>query len=371
MPQDLDYTRETRSEKKQSAALEGVNGPVGIRNGVQCINWVVDQNTVIFLLNRIPSTSGGTLFPSGPTRFKEPRQGFCDPSLSDAIRRFQQANGLKPDGVVDPGGPTSARMRALATGIRPQSNGASADAGEFIDRVQELIDLLQLLSERLRGTPQGGQFQSLAVELQQLLARSGTPRPSRPLPVRNVAILEIAVIAAAVIVAILAITAVLVGPKPQKGVDIKGLTDELIEGIAARVRRAQQLLLGLLASVFGTIANALSRLNDLAHQITRKTGTCGDQFAEFETQTTKLVFVLSLPGTRLPSPTRLGEVPDIIKIGRDWLKSLVDLIGCLGAAGFPILQFLHAPLQGGLTLLDLMVKFLFGGNLPNALRLAR
>src|SRR5690348_9180818 len=37
----MDYTRPTRSEKNQSAALEGVNGAVGIRNGVQCANFVV------------------------------------------------------------------------------------------------------------------------------------------------------------------------------------------------------------------------------------------------------------------------------------------------------------------------------------------
>src|SRR5262249_54763242 len=159
---------------------------------------------------------------------------------------------------------------------------------------------------------EGTQFRSIAVDLEQLLARAGVQRQSRPLPVRNSAAIPIAIIAIAVVAALLTVIVIL-GPKDQKGVDIKGLTDEIVNGFAARIRRAQQLLLGLLATVFGTIANAVSRLNDLAHQITQETKTCGDQFAEFEKQTTKLVFALSFPDKRFPQPLVRGPLPDMLE----------------------------------------------------------
>jgi len=110
----------SREDKKAPTAPTpgGLSGPVGIRRGKQVTNKATDQSTVIGLLNEIPLASGGTLTPDGPTRFKAPRDGFCDPALAAKIKQFQEHNGLVNDGVVDPGGRTLRAMR-IAAGESP------------------------------------------------------------------------------------------------------------------------------------------------------------------------------------------------------------------------------------------------------------
>jgi hypothetical protein len=91
-----------------------LHGPVGIRRGKQVKNKASDQSLIISLLNKIPIASGGTLTDSGPTIFKAPRDGFCEPELSAKILVFQRHFGLANDGVVDPGGRTFRALQSVA-----------------------------------------------------------------------------------------------------------------------------------------------------------------------------------------------------------------------------------------------------------------
>jgi hypothetical protein len=91
-----------------------LHGPVGIRRGKQVKNKASDQSLIIRLLNKIPVASGGTLTDSGPTLFKAPRDGFCEPELSASIVVFQKHFGLAHDGVVDPGGRTFTALQSVA-----------------------------------------------------------------------------------------------------------------------------------------------------------------------------------------------------------------------------------------------------------------
>jgi len=99
------------ASKATDAALKalGVHAPVGIRNGMQCTNNEDDQRLVLTLLCQIPEAAGGRLGNAGPVKFKTPVQGHCDPALANSIRAFQQRNGLRADGVVDPGGASLCR----------------------------------------------------------------------------------------------------------------------------------------------------------------------------------------------------------------------------------------------------------------------
>lgn len=112
---DLEVVRQTREERNPAPSYRGgLSGAVGIRKGKQCANALADQLRVIDLLNLIPVAKGGTLYPLGPTRFRAPRAGFCDPSLSNLIAAFQTKNGLPVDGVVDPQGETLWRLVQLS-----------------------------------------------------------------------------------------------------------------------------------------------------------------------------------------------------------------------------------------------------------------
>lgn len=95
--------------------MRDVTASVGIRRGVQCRNRVVDQQTVLGLLDQIPAGQGGNA--GIDLEWMPPREGFCQEDLHQAIRAFQRANQAEVrlvDGHVDPGLATIRALNRLA-----------------------------------------------------------------------------------------------------------------------------------------------------------------------------------------------------------------------------------------------------------------
>jgi len=355
---DLDYTRPTRSDKKQSAALEGVNGAVGIRNGAQCANFLVDQNTVMFLLNSIPSTSGGSLFPTGPTLFKAARNGFCDPALSEAIRRFQQANGLKAGGVVDPGVPTSARLRALAHAPHPDSAGRG-DEG-LIQDIDTLAGVLLITAGKMSGSTEGAQFSAMSLEIQRSMAQSGiTPQVTLQRGViggtlfENLAQIE----ALGTLLDALISGAIVGGLSGATGT----LTEATLRPIRGTIRRALDLARRVRSNASGAVVEALGKMAQLAGQTK---GACGPEVQVLLFQTS---FLTSLLMQRTSSDPR-GLARNIAGASREWLSAFSAAVLCLDDGGIPLLGAARAAFAGGMTLIGLLQQFLGAGELPQLAR---
>lgn len=178
----------------------GLSGAVGGRAGAP--NRVADQNAVMALLNKIPSQYGGTLHPTGPTNFKAPREGTCDPTLSTQISTFQRTNALPVvDGVVDPGGATWRVLNTLAAGgpllgrqlpSRPAGPEFRPTAAEWA-----LYDQLDLILRMVEVTLRGP-LESLNPRLRPMLIEAKASiqaalklfpaapnRPKKPLPVQS------------------------------------------------------------------------------------------------------------------------------------------------------------------------------------------
>jgi outer membrane lipopolysaccharide assembly protein LptE/RlpB len=69
----------------------------------------------------------------------------------------------------------------------------------------------------------------------------------------------------------------------------------------------------------------------------------------------ELVYTLSFPGKN-----KAGDLPDMIKLARQWLQDLMDLIGCLEEKGFPLIQLLNKPTEVGYSLIRLLEKLIAG-----------
>lgn len=336
--------RPTREERKQSEALDSLNGPVGIRNGAQVSNFAVDQNLVISYLNKIPVENGGTLSPSGPTHFKATRNGFCDPSLAKSIRKFQQVNGLGSDGVVDPGGPTLRALKASAAGAH--SNTApnqNAKEQEFINKVFSLIGLLRLLINKrpnILTDAQLGQTRILLLDLELIMAKSGAKPTSQQLPVQNNAV------AIPIIVGIIAlgVAIILLSQDPTWRKAAKIMSDGIVEGVTGRARRLNQLLQEAQDATVRTLVDGVVKINDKAFELTKKRQICQPKFAEFERIATKLTFDL------FHRPALVSQAIEA------FINALVKLLECLGVDGLPLLKLLQEGRQAGQTLFDLLVK---------------
>ncbi|MGL4324453.1 MAG: hypothetical protein ACRCTD_10480 [Beijerinckiaceae bacterium] len=95
-----------------------LRGRVGkhLSTGRQCQNWKADQQTVIALLNRIPSADAGTEGKlTGPVI-----GGLANRTLCEAIVQFEKKHfGTVTKGYVDPGGSMLQRMEMLAARPAP------------------------------------------------------------------------------------------------------------------------------------------------------------------------------------------------------------------------------------------------------------
>lgn len=108
-----------------------LRGRVGrhAKTGVQCQNWLEDQQTVIALLNLIPAAEGG----AEASLAGRVVAGIASDALFRAILRFQkQYFPGQQTGFVDPGGPVLPRMEMLASppAAVPQA-AATGQWGEF------------------------------------------------------------------------------------------------------------------------------------------------------------------------------------------------------------------------------------------------
>ena len=93
-----------------------LRGRVGrhANTGVQCQNWLEDQQTVIALLNLIPAADGG----AEASLAGRVIAGISSDALFKAILRFQkQYFPAQQTGFVDPGGPVLTRIEMLASRI--------------------------------------------------------------------------------------------------------------------------------------------------------------------------------------------------------------------------------------------------------------
>src|SRR3954468_20750232 len=92
------------------------------KTGAQCQNWVEDQQTVIALLNLIPTLDGGAQAGLAGRVVG----GISSDALYNAILRFQKKHfPTQQSGFVDPGDAALARMEALAyrTAAAPKTAG--------------------------------------------------------------------------------------------------------------------------------------------------------------------------------------------------------------------------------------------------------
>lgn len=163
----MDYEHTERENRGTGARPPSgqLTGPVGIRDGRQVTNKAVDQAQIISLLNKIPIASGGTLGPTGPTVFRAPRDGFCDPSMSKQIKTFQEHFNLTADGVVDPTGHTFPKMKQIAAFSAPVagrlfgSTLATIDVSRALFKVDKALASLNQFRGVMSGpTPASGAF---------------------------------------------------------------------------------------------------------------------------------------------------------------------------------------------------------------------
>jgi len=107
-----------------------LRGRVGrhANTGVQCQNWLEDQQTVIALLNLIPAADGG----AEASLAGRVIAGISSDALFKAILRFQkQYFPAQQTGFVDPGGPVLTRIEMLASRPTAAAPKAAGQWGEF------------------------------------------------------------------------------------------------------------------------------------------------------------------------------------------------------------------------------------------------
>ena len=115
-----------------------IRAAVGAGSPPRCMNFADDVRTIQSALNRFTPLNGGP----------EPSlvvDGICGPKTRAAIYHFQEKWDLKPknwkvpDGIVDPDGPTIARLRQGA-GSLPSL------AAEFMSRIPQVVVVLMKAS---------------------------------------------------------------------------------------------------------------------------------------------------------------------------------------------------------------------------------
>ncbi|MCB1020780.1 MAG: peptidoglycan-binding protein [Acidobacteria bacterium] len=342
----MELERKSRSERKAIDAADALIAAVGIRRGVQCKNWAADQLQVISLLTRIPAERGGA---SG-IRFKQPRDGVCDSSLFEAIQRFQQANGLGSDGVVDPGGPT---LRALRRGPGGGSS-SGGDAKGRDEKVQEVVDqlatlagVLTLLVNRkgnLLSDAQLIQARGLLANLERLIGQTGVkPRP-KPLPVQNSTVaLGLIVVVIALIAALLVLMA---DPAWRKAAET--MSHGIAEGIDETVRKLGLLVQQARQEATQIMIDGIVELNRTAHKIANQ--GCRNSFEDLERKATKAVRDLA---------QRPALAPQAIQA---FMEALMEFMRCMGPNAAPLLRILRSGWRSGETLIDLFFKAIGGGS---------
>jgi len=332
--------RESRTERKQREAYDGLVAAVGIRNGVQCKNWVVDQQKVAALLARIAPARGGT------TGTRVGRDGYCDPSLHQGILNFQRANAMAiVDGVVDPGGATFKLLQTLSSGVLPAPAPGEEKELEFFDNVDVLIRLLEQLLSRYPlalGPARTARLHQIKSELQGMLARiTLPPRPKKPLPTQAGGVGVLFVIGLILVVTGILLLLVTVIPSWRKA------AKEMADGIIRLVHEAEREMMLFTIGLFGTVASAVVDIQEKARSLV--TNKCRDDYQEFERRTTKVV-------------SELYKQKPLISVAQDalkaWIASLMKLLECMGPAGHLLLLMLRALTEGGGSVMDLIKKIL-------------
>jgi hypothetical protein len=354
MSDGIELTRPTREERRADAALDNLNGAVGIRNGKQVSNFAIDQNLVISYLNKIPTESGGTLSRSGPTHFKATRNGFCDVSLFEAILRFQQTNGLTADGVADMGGPTLRALKTIAARGHAAAPTTQNKEQDYINKVFGLIDILKVLVNQrptILSSSQLSETRAILSNLERLMAKSGAKRTSQP-DVRNNAAVAVGIVVVVIGAAIL-ILALAQDPTWRKAAQV--MSDGIVREIDSGIRRMNQLMQSAKDKAVQTLIDGVVAINQKAFELSEKKRICKPVFLDFERIATQVTFDL----THRPALAARAL--------KAFIDALLLLLKCLGLDAAPILVLLRRGVEAGETLFDLIVKASGGGFvlLPN------
>ncbi len=316
--------RASRAQRKETEALEGLVAAVGIRNGIQCKNWLVDQQKIMSLLTRIPISNGGT----GPTRFGVARDGYCDPALSAQIRRFQQTNGLPADGVVDAGGATLRALQKLAAGGHLAGpNGSERLAQEYINYLYELVNVGKKalhhpgLPSRVRSP--------LGIHLTALEANLKTAG-LKPTVVRGFTLVETYVFLALVALAI-GTFALMSNPEYRKAFInyVRGLGKAAV-GVVEFLLENEVMVIRLVTDYWlFVMTNAASAIFTIAHEVEKLADQqrCRDQFNRYtkaKDSVLEKIRLAKLPGARIDPD---GLASSFI----EFMASVYALMDCSGA----------------------------------------
>lgn len=372
----MDLERKSGESRREDEKLNEQFGNVGIRNGMQLTNHAVDQIRIISLLNKIPTSNGGTLSASGPQRAKDPKNGICDSELHKAILNFQRLNfstlGII-DGWISPTGRTLKLLKAMAEG-----KGLTTIPGNDSEKkFQELLAQLQIIVTNGRQliNPADsnfipieirGQLNLLITQLERDLAQANKGKPQGTLPVRNAApaiglvVIIVAAAAAATFVALISL------PGYRKAFNT--FTSEAGEAISIRVQEFKRLMGLLTASVFSNVLAGINAIQTAMNKIKAGISSCGPKFAIFETVSNKINIAF-----RTQKPQSVLEA-----LMKEWITAFSALMFCLQQNNvspielLKILSLLHTPVASlGITLFDAITKLFLKGFFPPANLLKR
>ena len=306
--------RPTREVRKETASLEELNGPVGIRRGVQCTNWAVDQNKIIALLNKIPVEYGGTLGPTGPTRFNATRDRYCEPSLSELIRKFQQANGLGADGVVDPGGATYQLLRRMADGKLPAKPHPTFDEKKFTSDLQAFLAAVNAFLRDHPGALRPDlqlKIYTAKVQIEDLKRKNNIPQPPvAPSRTRNVALVDDVVILIGMALVLLVYVAL---PAVQKA--IRTFCRIIYEAATEAYH-----------SIVHAVAEAVRDLSLETQRVTAIYNSCKPEANSLVRIAAEIYMLKNAPPARVPILLEM------------WLKAFAQLMRCLGDRGISLFE---------------------------------
>ncbi len=328
-----DAIRLSGEERREAAALGRLSGAVGIRGGVQCHNNAVDQALVISMLGNFPESQGGTKGSSGALRFKAPRNGFCEPSLSDAIRRFQAAQQLKADGVVDVGGPTFRKLEQGPSAAKSDVAPASISSADLA-KLHQLLDIATALSLNpfldrvLPGAT--ARLKAALAALDTEMKRKGIPPGQRNIPVRN--------------------TVIVLG-----GVAI-GIEIAVALGVIAilgQLAVLQRIFRDILSALLKTFIGAMLKIDRTLIEALRATGKnrCSDQnFREYSEAKKNLMNALEIGHS-----SRAVLSP----LFRAWFSALTVLMRCMDSStAGQIFVILQGVVAGGIVIMEFIEHYI-------------
>lgn len=329
-----DAVRLSGEERREAAALGRLSGAVGIRGGVQCHNNAVDQALVISMLGNFPAAQGGTQGGGGAQRFKVPRNGFCEPSLAEAIRRFQAAQQLKADGVVDVGGPTFRRLEKGPSASPSPAAGAAGISEAELAKVHQLLDIGTALARNpfldrvLPGA--SARIQSALRALEAEMKAKGVPLGTRNIPVQN---------------NVLALGGIVIGVEVVIAVGVAA--------VLLQITVLQRIYRDILVALLKTFIGAMLKIDRVIIEGLRQRGRgrCSDDnFRKYSEAKNNLITALEMGHS-----SRVVLSP----LFRAWHKALIILMQCMDSSTVgKVFVILEGVVAGGIVIMEFIEHYI-------------